>query len=173
MLYINKAGLPWCLHSMLVIWRQAHYISSLLYQLWLKSAPLSSRPEDRGAAWSGEIWLRMKSKFSQNPDFSTPLRCARNDTNKRIDYAQLVLLAFSLPGLLISRGLTGFGRSHSNGHRDGYFFGTANNPAQLFFRYPDGPSDKFGDTVGPKAWIIICRIFLGQPNRLMYFAAFI
>jgi hypothetical protein len=37
-----------------------------------------------------EIWLQTKSKFSRNPDFSTSLRCARNDMNKRIDFAQSV-----------------------------------------------------------------------------------
>jgi len=34
-------------------------------------------------------------------DFSTPLRCARNDTNKRIDYTQLVLPAYNVSPLLI------------------------------------------------------------------------
>ncbi len=29
-------------------------------------------------------------------DFSTPLRCARNDTNKRINYAQLVSVIVSM-----------------------------------------------------------------------------
>ena len=38
-----------------------------------------------GGPQSGPKWRNLLKT-----DFSTPLRCARNDTNKRIDYAQLV-----------------------------------------------------------------------------------
>lgn len=61
------------------------------------------------------------------------------------------LLAFDLPGLLMFRDPAGFGRCHGNGHLDGYFFRTANNPAQFFLSYPDRLGNKFGDAVGPKA----------------------
>jgi len=71
--------------------------------------------------------------------------------DRQVRAISLRLLAFCLPGFLIVGAFARFGSRHRNGHLDGYFPGTANDPAELFFGEPNRLSDQLGDAVGPKA----------------------
>jgi len=80
------------------------------------------------------------------------------------------LFSFGQPGLNRLRRCFGFWRSHSNRERGRYYSRASNNAAQFFFSNANRLPYQLGDTVSPKAGVVIGRVFLRQQEGLIHLA---